>query len=90
MECRRLSSLELVLRAHKEVAMEDYIHRENMALLRRRLSETSGESQRQVLLKLLAEEEAKDRTVGNSKSAEQQQIGRMDDPLSPGARSSLI
>ena len=39
--------------------MEEYIHRENMALLRRRLSETSEESQRQVLLKLLAEEEAK-------------------------------
>jgi len=54
--------------------MEDYIHRENMALLRRRLSETSGESQRQVLLKLLAEEEAKKRTVTNSKSAEQHQI----------------
>jgi len=54
--------------------MEDYIHRENMALLRRRLSETSGESQRHVLLKLLAEEEAKMRTVTNSKSVEQQQI----------------
>ena len=54
--------------------MEDYIHRENMALLRRRLSETSGESQRQVLLKLLTEEEAKDRTIGNSMPAEQQQV----------------
>ena len=54
--------------------MEDYIHRENIALLRRRLSETSGESQRQVLLKLLAEEEAKKPTVTNSRSAEQQQI----------------
>jgi hypothetical protein len=54
--------------------MEDYIHRENMALLRRRLSETSGESQRQVLLKLLAEEDAKKRTATNSKSAEQQKI----------------
>ncbi|MGA9087815.1 MAG: hypothetical protein WB420_01755 [Bradyrhizobium sp.] len=54
--------------------MDDYIHRENMALLRRRLSETSGETERRVLLKLLAEEEAKDRTVGNLKSAELQQI----------------
>jgi hypothetical protein len=39
--------------------MEEYIHRENMALFRRRLSETHEESQRQVLLKLLAEEGAK-------------------------------
>ena len=40
--------------------MEKYIHRENLALLRKRLAETRDEARRKVLLKLLAEEEAKD------------------------------
>jgi len=38
--------------------MDKYIHRENLALLRKRLAE--DEAARKVLLKLLAEEEAKD------------------------------
>jgi hypothetical protein len=40
--------------------MDKYIHRENLALYRKRLAETTDERARQVLLKLLAEEEAKD------------------------------
>jgi hypothetical protein len=40
--------------------MEKFIHRENLALFKKRLAEPRGESERQVLLKLLADEEAKD------------------------------
>jgi hypothetical protein len=40
--------------------MDRFIHRENLALLRRRLAESQDEAQRRVLLKLLSEEEAKD------------------------------
>ena len=39
--------------------MEKFIHRENLALFRKRLAEPCDDLQRQVLLKLLAEEEAK-------------------------------
>ena len=39
--------------------MEGFIHRENLALLRKRLAEPCDDARRQVLLKLLAEEEAK-------------------------------
>jgi hypothetical protein len=41
--------------------MDKYIHRENLALLRKRLAEAQDESTRKVILKLLAEVEAKDR-----------------------------
>jgi hypothetical protein len=40
--------------------VEEYIHRENLALYRKRLAETHDDATRQVLLKLLAEEEAKE------------------------------
>ena len=40
--------------------MEKYIHRENLALFRQRLAEPHDDAEREVLLKLLAEEEAKD------------------------------
>jgi hypothetical protein len=40
--------------------MDRYIHRENLALLRKRLAEAPDEATRKVILKLLAEEEAKD------------------------------
>lgn len=43
--------------------MEEFIHRENLALLRRRLAEVEDEAARRVILKLLAEEEAKDKPV---------------------------
>ena len=41
--------------------MDKFIHRENVALFKRRLAEVREESERQVLLKLLAEEEANER-----------------------------
>jgi hypothetical protein len=40
--------------------MEEFIHLENLALFKKRLAEVHDESERQVLLRLLAEEEAKD------------------------------
>ena len=39
--------------------MDKFIHRENLALYKKRLAETTDERARAVLLKLLAEEEAK-------------------------------
>jgi len=39
-------------------AMEKFIHRENIALYKKRLAEPHTETERAVLLKLLAEEEA--------------------------------
>jgi hypothetical protein len=39
--------------------MEDFVHRENLIIFKRRLAESSSESQRQILLKLLAAEEAR-------------------------------
>jgi hypothetical protein len=40
--------------------MDNFIHRQNLALFRKRLAESTDERTRQVLLKLLAEEEAKE------------------------------
>jgi hypothetical protein len=40
--------------------MEKFIHQENLALFRRRLAEARDDATRQILLKLLAEEEAKE------------------------------
>jgi hypothetical protein len=48
--------------------MERFIHRENLALLRKNLAETQEEAQRKVILKLLAEEEAKGAAVPPKKS----------------------
>ncbi len=39
--------------------MDKYIRKQNLALLSKRLAETQDEVQRKVILKLLAEEEAK-------------------------------
>lgn len=39
--------------------MEDFVHRENLMIFKRRLGEAKDDVQRQLLLKLLAEEEAK-------------------------------
>ena len=39
--------------------MEDFVHRENLTIFKRRLGEAKDDVQRQLLLKLLAEEEAK-------------------------------
>jgi hypothetical protein len=43
-----------------EDAMDSFIHRENIALFRKRLAEAKDDATRSVILKLLAEEEAKD------------------------------
>jgi hypothetical protein len=43
--------------------MEWFIHRENLALFRKRLTEPCDEAERQVILKLLAAEEAKERFI---------------------------
>ena len=40
--------------------MEKFIHRENLALFKKRLSEEHDAAAHKVLLKLLADEEAKD------------------------------
>ena len=39
--------------------MDDYIRSENLTLFRKRLAEATDDATRQILLKLLAEEEAK-------------------------------
>jgi hypothetical protein len=39
--------------------VDQYIHQENVALYKKRLSETSDTAARKILLKLLAEEQAK-------------------------------
>jgi hypothetical protein len=43
----------------KEDAMEKFIRRENLIIFKRRLAEAKTDTQRQMLLKLLAEEEAR-------------------------------
>ena len=50
--------------------MDKFIHRENLALFRRRLVEPHGDAEHQVLLKLLAEEEARDLPQSNDLSQE--------------------
>ena len=40
--------------------MDKYIHRENLALFKKRFAEAKDEAQRQIVAKLLAEEEARD------------------------------
>jgi hypothetical protein len=42
-----------------EVAMELFVHQQNLLFLRRQLAETLDQARRLLLLKLLAEEEAK-------------------------------
>jgi hypothetical protein len=42
-----------------KVAMEKFIHRENLALYKKRLAEPHSHAEREVLLKLLAKEQAK-------------------------------
>jgi hypothetical protein len=40
--------------------MEKYIHRENLTLFKKRFVEAHADAEREVLLKLLADEEAKE------------------------------
>jgi hypothetical protein len=42
------------------LAMEKYIHRQNLALFKKRLAEPYSDAEREVLLKLIADEEAKE------------------------------
>jgi hypothetical protein len=43
----------------KEGAMEEFTHRENLMIFKRQLALVKDETRRQLLLKLLAEEEAR-------------------------------
>lgn len=43
--------------------MEEFLRPENLIIFRRRLAEASSDAQRQVLLKLLADEEAREQPV---------------------------
>jgi hypothetical protein len=45
--------------------MEKYIHRENLTLFKKRLAESHSEAEREVLLKLLADEKSKEPTPKN-------------------------
>ena len=45
--------------------MEKYIHRENLTLFKKRLAEPRSEVEREVLFKLLADEEAKEPPLKN-------------------------
>ncbi len=47
--------------------MEKFVHRENLKLYRKMLAETTDEQKRQTLLKLLADEEAKDARPAENK-----------------------
>jgi hypothetical protein len=40
--------------------MEEFIHRENLALFKKRLADPHTSAEREMLMKLLAEEEAKE------------------------------
>jgi hypothetical protein len=59
-DCLRASKWTLIHAVNEEDAMEKYIHEQNLVLLKRRLAEVQDEDQRKVILKLLAEEKAKD------------------------------
>jgi hypothetical protein len=46
--------------------MEKFLHRENLALFKKRLAEPHSDAEREVLLKLLADEQAKEPSPRNS------------------------
>jgi hypothetical protein len=47
--------------------MEQFVHRENLIIFKRRLAGAKSDEQRQMLLKLLAEEEARDTSAKETK-----------------------
>jgi hypothetical protein len=49
--------------------MEKFVHKENLKLYRKLLAETADEQRRQILLKLLADEEAKDAQPAEKKQS---------------------
>jgi hypothetical protein len=55
----RLEAANLSEHPRREDAMEEYIHLENLKLFKRHLALAKGDAQRQLLLRLLAEEEAR-------------------------------
>jgi hypothetical protein len=52
----------------REAVMEKFIHRENLALYKKCLEEPHTAAEREVLLKLLAEEEQKERRPKKEKN----------------------
>jgi hypothetical protein len=48
--------------------MDKFIHRHNLENFRKQLGETKDEAQRRVLMKLVAEEEAEDRSTAQEKA----------------------
>jgi len=61
--------------------MEKYIHQQNLALFKRRLAEPHTDAEREVLIKLLTEEQAKDhhRTMELSSHVDLHQSNRRQD-----------
>jgi hypothetical protein len=59
MDCARRPAPSFSLQLGRSV-MEKFIHRENLVLLKKRLAESHSDAEREVLLKLLADEEAKE------------------------------
>ena len=62
--------------------MEKFIHEENLALFKKRLADAHGDAEREVLSKLLADEEAKEpppknRCAGTSEQTKQIREGPM-------------
>ena len=49
--------------------MDKFIHRHNLENYRKQLAETKDEAQRRGLMKLVAEEEAKDRSTAQEKAS---------------------
>ena len=49
--------------------MDKFIHRDNLENYRKQLAETKDEAQRRVLMKLVAEKEAKDRSTAQEKAS---------------------
>ena len=60
MDCRRLQPPPVDFAPKRKTAMERFIHLANLALFRKRLTEPCDDARRQLLLKLLAEEEARE------------------------------
>jgi hypothetical protein len=70
--------------------MDCFIHKENLALFRKRLAEAEDDATRRVILKLLAEEEAKDSINRDSQgdaSAGRRQVLRK--PRRPGEKRTM-
>jgi hypothetical protein len=59
-DCRRFPLQEVDFHAFGRTVMQEFIHRENLALFKRRLAEPRTDAEREVLMKLLTAEEAKE------------------------------